>query len=104
MTRVSIDAGLLQMIRNGLERDVAEGKTIRAEWLEEIERDAKPISEQSAYPVRLTDEEINAVHKDCEASYVPGSLVAFETFFAWGVEAALLHKLGINDRPAGGGA
>ncbi|OQA84405.1 MAG: hypothetical protein BWY31_02399 [Lentisphaerae bacterium ADurb.Bin242] len=74
MTRVSIDAGLLQMIRNGLERDVAEGKTIRAEWLEEIERDAKPISEQSAYPVRLTDEEINAVHKDCEASYVPGSL------------------------------
>lgn len=59
---------------------------------------------QQSKPARLTDEEINAVHEDCEASYVPGSLVASETFFAWGVQAALLRKLGINDRPAGGGA
>lgn len=71
--------------------------------IEKLAEDAIAEAEK-AKPLRLTDEEINAVHEDCETSYVPGSLVAFETFFAWGVQAALLRKLGINDRPAGGGA
>lgn len=45
MSRVSIDAGLLQMIVNGLGRDFAEGKTIRGEWVEEIEKDVRPVKE-----------------------------------------------------------
>ena len=44
MTRVTIDAGLLQMITNGLRRDVSDGKVIRGEWLAEIEKDVKPAS------------------------------------------------------------
>ena len=45
MSRVSINAGLLQMIVNGLKRDFAEGKTIRGEWVEEIEKDVQPVKE-----------------------------------------------------------
>ena len=49
MTRVTIDAGLLQMITNGLRRDVADGKVIRGEWLAEIEKDAE--LEQNTFPL-----------------------------------------------------
>lgn len=44
--RVSIDAGLLQMIINGLLRDATEGRFIRQEWVDEINKDVKPILEK----------------------------------------------------------
>lgn len=55
MTRVSINAGLLQMIVNGLKRDFAEGKTIRGEWVEDIERDALAIEDAAAEPNRTVE-------------------------------------------------
>lgn len=46
MSRVTINSGLLQMILNGLKRDVADGKIIRAEWIAEIENDIQPVMDQ----------------------------------------------------------
>ena len=41
MSRVSLDAGLLRLVMNCLERDAAEGKVS----LEEIQKDVKPCEE-----------------------------------------------------------
>ncbi len=45
MSRVNLDAGLLRLVMNCLERDAAEGKVSRKEILEEIQKDVKPCEE-----------------------------------------------------------
>lgn len=50
MSRVNLDAGLLRLIMNCLERDAAEGKVSRKEILEEIQKDVKPCEEENETP------------------------------------------------------
>ena len=50
MSRVNLDAGLLRLIMNCLERDAAEGKVSRKEILEEIQKGVKPCEEESETP------------------------------------------------------
>ena len=44
--RVSVDAGLMKMLMNALQRDADEGKVSQLEMLQEIERDMVAISEE----------------------------------------------------------
>jgi len=55
MSRVTINSGLLQMILNGLKRDVADGKIIRAEWIAEIENDIQPVMDQHSATDQLEE-------------------------------------------------
>ena len=43
MSRISISAGLYQMLVNALKRDAEEGKQSRAEMLEELQKDASMV-------------------------------------------------------------
>lgn len=86
-TYVKVEAGVLQLVRNCLQRDIDEGKTVRKEVLDELDKNTETIEDSSIIV------EIDGLYKTkcANTEFVSGKL-----FYSDVIKQVVVYKNGTN--------